>query len=110
MLHTKHKTAGDTGEYFYFAKSTWVETFGAAPNGSPVYVTVKRNGEAHWKGNVVVWDSDNGVHGRRAEGAGANQWTDDDVIFGQPPTEDLRTAPLSPYTPKPVTYHEPTVM
>lgn len=76
-----HPTNGATGQYFFFSKDQWQAAFGAAPSGTH-FIHQWRSDAQIWCGNVVVWDNDNGVHGRREPGSASakGQWQINDMI------------------------------
>jgi len=57
---------------------------GAKDSGSTVtvYVEQLRAGEVVWAGTVVIWDNEQGPHGRRhpSGSCGPNQWQAGDII------------------------------
>ena len=90
VTHTTHPDAGNNGQYFYFDPSAWMAMLGASSVGGEHHIYQYRGSELVWNGTVVVWNNANGVHGQRAQGAGANQFQPEDVLTIWGPTSVLQ--------------------
>ena len=88
ILHTKHSTFGDKGQYFYVSKEELskmigIDKFNAIPSTGNV-ITVIQKGSQSWEGRVRIWsrdsDGNSNPHGRREEGVADGQWKNGDTI------------------------------
>ena len=62
ILHTKHSTFGDKGQYFYVSKEELskmigIDKFNAIPSTGNV-ITVIQKGSQSWEGRVRIWSRD----------------------------------------------------
>ena len=80
VLHTIHPDAGNNGQYFYFDPTAWMNAVNASSVGGTHNIYQYRGSQLVWSGTVVVWNSTNGMHGRRNQGTGANQFQVGDVL------------------------------
>jgi len=82
VLHTKHWTDGNTGEYFYFSATDFDEMLGRSDWDGETF-NVVQEGSQEWSGKVKVWKKsllNKGPNGRRASGSKPGQWRRGDTI------------------------------
>ena len=82
VVHTKHWTQGDNGQYFYFFESELEEMVGDQ-NWNGMTFEVIQEGSQNWTGKVIVWKAadHSAAHGRRNDGTSARgQWATGDTI------------------------------
>ena len=82
VLHTKHWTDGNTGEYIYFSATDFDAMLGRSDWDGETF-NVVQEGSQEWSGKVKVWKKsllNKGPNGRRASGSKPGQWRRGDTI------------------------------
>merc|ERR1719336_2009879 len=80
VIHTTHPT-GDTGKYFYFELSDWPDVDGCEDGaGCEFEINQFRADVQIRSGTVIVWNNENGVHGRFSDDPQAGDFQVDDLI------------------------------
>lgn len=71
------------GKYFFFSSAQWNSLAGNTTwSGNQFTIKQYRAGMLIWEGLVIVWNSANGVHGRKVSGSSGGQWQVNDIVKG----------------------------
>eukprot|EP00956_Cyclotella_meneghiniana_P041795 scaffold240115_cov36-Cyclotella_meneghiniana.AAC.2 len=76
----RHPNGYPEGTYFSFNATEWEKYFGSFTSNQVVSIKQCRGSETVYTGEVKVWDSDKGVHGRRNPNSAGGDWQSDDYI------------------------------
>jgi len=82
VIHSiDHVVEGTTGKYFYFNKEDWIAMDGDyGAKDDSVSIDQWRDGSKIETKAVIVWDNNNGIHGRFVKNPNSGDWQVGDVI------------------------------
>jgi len=77
-----HLNGHPEGKYFTFNATEWEKYFGSFTSGQEVSIKQCRSGKTIYTGEIMAWDNQNGVHGRRNpwSSSAAGDWQSNDYI------------------------------